>query len=72
MHLTKELQGALKDCATRQDRSIDELIHDAVVEYLARDTAFADAVRRGEAELKDGASLTHDQVGQRLERFLRP
>jgi hypothetical protein len=29
-------------------------------------------VRRGEEALQRGAYLTHEQVGQRLERFLQP
>lgn len=31
-----------------------------------------EAVKRGEAALQRGESLTHEEVGRRLERFVRP
>ena len=36
------------------------------------ESRFIEAVRRGEEALQRGEYLTHEQVGERLERFLRP
>jgi predicted transcriptional regulator len=43
-----------------------------VARYFDEESRFIDAVRRGEDALQRGEYLTHDQVGQRLERFLQP
>jgi predicted transcriptional regulator len=47
-------------------------VQQAVVRYFDEESRFIDAVNRGESALLRGESLTHEQVGQRLERFLRP
>jgi predicted transcriptional regulator len=38
--------------------------------YFQEEDRFVEAVRRGEAALASGESLTHEQVGDRLRRFL--
>ena len=35
-------------------------------------TALSEAVKRGEDALERGEYLTHEQVGERLRRFLQP
>ncbi|HZQ95466.1 MAG TPA: hypothetical protein VFA67_10690 [Candidatus Sulfotelmatobacter sp.] len=40
--------------------------------YFAEEDRFIEAVKRGEAALKHGDYLTHEQVGERLRRFLQP
>jgi predicted transcriptional regulator len=69
---TPEIESRLARSAAQQGRSPDELVQQVVARYFDEESRFADAVSRGERALLAGESLTHDQVGQRLERFLRP
>jgi predicted transcriptional regulator len=43
-----------------------------VARYFDEESRFVDAVMRGEEALQRGEYLTHEQVGQRLGRFLQP
>lgn len=45
---------------------------DVVARYFEEEDRFIDAVQRGEAALERGEFLTHEQVGERLRRFLVP
>jgi predicted transcriptional regulator len=40
--------------------------------YLDDEDRFVEAVKRGEHALERGEYLTHQQVGERLRRFLQP
>ena len=72
VHLTRELEAKLARSAAEQGRNPHELVQDAVSRYFDEESRFIEAVRRGEAAVERGEYLTHEQVGQRLERFLRP
>jgi predicted transcriptional regulator len=39
--------------------------------YFEEEARFVEAVKRGEDALQRGEYLTHEQVGQRLQRFLQ-
>jgi predicted transcriptional regulator len=39
--------------------------------YFEEEARFIEAVKRGEDALQRGEYLTHEQVGQRLQRFLQ-
>jgi predicted transcriptional regulator len=69
---TPELQARLAESAARQGRNPDELVRQVVARYFDEESRFTDAVNRGEDALLRGEYLTHEQVGQRLERFLQP
>jgi predicted transcriptional regulator len=69
---TPELEAKLARSAAEQGRNPDELVRQVVARYFDEESRFIDAVSRGEKALLRGESLTHEQVGQRLERFLRP
>jgi predicted transcriptional regulator len=43
-----------------------------VARYLDEEKRFVEAVERGEDALERGEHLTHEQVGERLRRFLQP
>lgn len=66
-----ELESKLTEVATQQGRNPDDLVRDAVSRYLDEEARFVDAVKRGEQALKQGDYLTHEQVAERLQRFLR-
>jgi predicted transcriptional regulator len=69
---TPELEAKLARSAAQQGRNPDELVQQVVARYFDEESRFIDAVSRGENALLNGESLTHEQVGQRLERFLHP
>ena len=69
---TPELEAKLARSAAQQGRNPDEFVQQVVARYFDEESRFIDAVNRGEKALLHGEYLTHEQVGQRLERFLRP
>jgi predicted transcriptional regulator len=69
---TPELEAKLAQSAAQQGRNPDELVRQVVARYFDEESRFIDAVNRGENALLHGEYLTHEQVGQRLERFLKP
>ena len=72
VHFTPEQEAKLAQSAAQQGRNPDELVRQVVARYFDEESRFVDGVRRGEEALQHGEYLTHEQVGQRLERFLQP
>ena len=72
VNFTPEQEAQLAQAAARQGRNPVELGRQVVARYFDEESRFADAVRRGEEALERGEYLTHEQVGQRLDRFLQP
>ena len=72
VRVTGELEAKLADSAARQGRNPDDLVQDVLTNYFEEEARFVEAVRRGDEALQRGEYLTHEQVGQRLERFLQP
>jgi predicted transcriptional regulator len=72
VHFTPEAEAMLVQSAAQQGRNPDELVQQVLARYFDEQSRFVDAVRRGEEALQRGEYLTHEQVGQRLERFLQP
>ena len=70
VHSTPELESKLNDSAAQQGRNPDELVQEMVARVFEEDERFIEAVKRGEAALQHGEYLTHEQVGERLKRFL--
>jgi predicted transcriptional regulator len=71
VYFTPELEERLAQFAAQQGRAPDELVRQVVSRYFDEECRFADAVKRGEEALDRGEYLTHEQVGQRLQRFLQ-
>jgi len=72
VHFTSNIEARLTERATQQGRKPDEFVQDVVARYLEEEDRFAEAVKRGEDALERGEYLTHEQVGERLRRFLEP
>ena len=72
VHFTPELEAKLTVTAAQQGRNPDELVQEALAWYFEEEARFLEAVKRGEDALRRGEYLTHEQVGQRLQRFLQP
>ncbi|HEX4231739.1 MAG TPA: hypothetical protein VHZ07_23935 [Bryobacteraceae bacterium] len=68
---TPELEAKLAQSAAEQGRNPDELVRDVVARYFDEESHFKEAVSLGEEALQRGEFLTHEQVGERLKRFLR-
>ena len=72
VHFTPEVQERLKARADEHGCDPVEVVQDVVARYFAEEDRFVEAVKRGEAALERGEFLTHEQVGERLRRFLQP
>jgi predicted transcriptional regulator len=72
VNFNPDLQARLTQRATQQGRKLDEVVQDVVARYFEEEDRFVEAAKRGEAALERGEFLTHDQMGERLRRFLRP
>jgi len=70
VNFAPDIEKKLAQSAAQQGRNPDELVQ-VVARYFDEERRFIEAVDRGEAALERGEYLTHEQVGQRLERFLR-
>ena len=69
---TPDLKAKLAERAAQQGRNLNETVQDVVARYFEEEDRFIEAVKRGEAALQRGEFLTHEQVGDRLRRFLQP
>jgi predicted transcriptional regulator len=72
VHFSPDLEARLSERAIQEGRNLAETVQDVVARYFEEEDRFIDAVRRGEAALERGEFLTHEQVGDRLRRFLQP
>lgn len=72
VHFNPDLQARLSERAAQQGRGLDETVQDVVARYFEEEDRFIEAVKRGEAAFERGEFLTHEQMGERLRRFLQP
>lgn len=72
LHVTPELEAKLAYSAAQQGRKPEELAQEVLTRYFEEESRFVEAVKRGEDALERGDYLTHEQVAERLQRFLRP
>jgi predicted transcriptional regulator len=72
VHFPPELEEKRVRSAAQQGRNPDELLQEVVTRYFEEEARFVEGVKRGEEALERGEYLTHEQMGQRLDRFLRP
>jgi len=71
VNFAPDIERKFAQSAAQQGRNPDELVQEVVARYFDEERRFLESVTRGEAALERGEYLTHEQVGQRLERFLR-
>jgi predicted transcriptional regulator len=72
VHFAPDVHAKLTRRAAQQGRAFDETVQDVVARYFEEEDRFIEAVNRGEAALERGEFLAHEQVGDRLRRFLQP
>jgi predicted transcriptional regulator len=71
VHFNPDLQDRLRQLSDERGCEPGEVVRDVVARYFAEEDRFIEAVKRGEAALERGEILTHEQVGERLRRFLQ-
>ncbi|HVW86691.1 MAG TPA: hypothetical protein VHB50_18525 [Bryobacteraceae bacterium] len=71
VHFTPYIEAKLARCAEQSGRNPDEVVQAVIARYFAEEARFVESVTLGEDALQRGEYLTHEQVGQRLDRFLR-
>ncbi len=72
VQFSPDVQARLAQRATQEGMNPDEVVRDVVARYFKEEDRFVEAVTRGEAALERGEFLTHEQVGNRLRRVLKP
>lgn len=73
VHITRpELEARLTESAAQQGCDPDEFVQDVLAQYFDEESRFVAAVKRGDASLRRGEYLSHEEVGERLRRFLQP
>ncbi len=68
---TPEMEERLTQIASKAGKGTEEVVQELVANYLQRDAWFRLEVAKGLASLDGGESLSHDEVGRRMERRLR-
>ncbi len=71
VHLTPEQEARLVELAARDGRSPDQLVQQALDRFFEADADFVEAVIKGLASLDRGESLTHEEVGKRIDRLFQ-
>lgn len=71
VHLTPEQEIQFAQLATGKGRETDELVREAIGRYIEEESRFIEAVQLGEAELKRGEYLTHEEVGAQISRLFQ-
>ena len=69
--LTPEMQEKLSQIASRSGKGPQEVVQELLANYLEHDAWFRNQVATGLASLDRGESVSHDEVGRRMERRLR-
>jgi predicted transcriptional regulator len=69
--LTPEMQEKLNQIASQSGKGPQEVVQELLANYLEHDAWFRNQVARGLASLDRGESVSHDEVGRRMERRLR-
>ena len=69
--LTPELQEKLSQIASQSGKGPQEVVQELLANYLEHDAWFRNQVVTGLASLDRGESVSHDEVGRRMERRLR-
>jgi len=71
VQLTPEQEARLVELAARDGRSPDQLVQQALDRFFAADSDFVEAVMKGLASLDRGDALTHEEVGERIDRLFQ-
>jgi predicted transcriptional regulator len=70
VQLTNDLQARLTQLAQRQGRDSGALIAEAVERLVNYDDWFVSEVESGLSQIARGQTLSHEEVGTRLDHYL--
>jgi predicted transcriptional regulator len=71
VHFTPEQEAQLSKIATTTGTDAEQLVREAALRLLQAQTRFVEAVKLGETQLERGEYLTHEEVGQRIDRLFQ-
>jgi predicted transcriptional regulator len=70
VNLNSDLQARLTHLAAQQGRDTEALAREAIERLVDYDEWFIREVDKGFAQIEQGKVLTHEQVGERMEKRL--
>ncbi len=71
IHLSPEQSSQFAQIAAIEGRDVSVLTAEALDRYLSEEARYIAAVREGEAAIARGDVLSHEEVGKRLEQWLK-
>jgi predicted transcriptional regulator len=71
VHFNSDLETKVNRVAAENRSGADEYVQQLVEHYVDHDAWFRQKVRRGLEQLDRGEYLTHEEVGERIERMFR-
>lgn len=70
VHISSEMQSKLSRLAAQQGRDSEELVLEAIERMVDYDGWFLAEVEKGLEQIESGQTLSHEEVGSRLDRYL--
>jgi predicted transcriptional regulator len=71
VHLPPELQAKVERAAAENNSGAEEYVKQLVEHYLEHDAWFRQQVKKGLDQLDRGESLSHEEVGARIDQMFR-
>jgi predicted transcriptional regulator len=72
VHFSPDLQAKLNRAAAENGSDTDGYVQQLVEHYVDHDAWFRQKVRKSLEHLDQGEYLTHEEVGERIDRMFRP
>lgn len=69
--LAPELEARLARIASEAGKAANQVVQELVADYLEHDEWFKRQVQKGLASLDEAKFVSHEEVGQQIERLLR-
>jgi predicted transcriptional regulator len=70
VHLTPDVEAKLARLAAEQGRNAQTLAQEAIEHFVDYDEWFLREVEKGLEQIDRGEFLTHEEVGERLEKLI--
>ena len=71
VHLPPDLQAKVDRAAAENNSGAEEYVKQLVEHYLEHDAWFRQQVKKGLDQLDGGESLSHEEVGARIDQMFR-
>jgi len=70
--LAPKIEARLSKIASEAGKDPSQVVQELVADYLDHDEWFKREVEKGLASLDGGKFVSHEEVGRKIERILRP